>query len=119
MSDSTFFFREDYTFEEIYERIYAEDFIEVFKGYVLPDQEINKTNCYLGLSHALQGNKDAIDRQLRLAFQDVGRKGDKLHIKLYKINNILEEVSEELREEFMNSSVRKLILKIRILFHLV
>lgn len=97
MSYSTFFFREGYTSEEIYERIYAEDFIEVFKQYSLPDEEINKTNCYIGISQAFQGDKDAIDRQLRIAFEQVGRKGDKLHVKLFKINNILEDLSEELK----------------------
>jgi len=96
-NDSTFFFREEYTSEEIFDRIYAENFIEFFKHYVLPDKEINKSNCYIGLAHTFQGDKDAIDSQLRIAFEEVGRKGDKLHVKLYKINNNIEEISAELK----------------------
>lgn len=97
MSESTFFFRKDYTSEEIFERIYADDFIEVFGSYVLPNEEINKKNCAIGLSRRLQENKDAIDRELRSAFEAVGRKGDKLHVKLYKINDIMEEISDQLK----------------------
>ncbi|GAB6532149.1 hypothetical protein bcgnr5376_46210 [Bacillus cereus] len=50
----TFFFRNnEYSIDEMIDRIYAEDFIEFFKGYLTEEtkQQPSKKNCLLGLGH--------------------------------------------------------------------
>ncbi|MDH6371737.1 hypothetical protein M2444_003536 [Paenibacillus sp. PastF-3] len=92
MSDRTFFFRDGYNLKEMFERIYAPDFIEAFRqhGNIVDEEgatlEINKNNCYVGLSQSCNNEEDQIYREMEEAFEMFGRLGDKLNVKLYKLS---------------------------------
>lgn len=103
MSSKTFFFRERYSINEMEERIFAEDFIKVFKSYaeLVPDDEgnieINKRNCYRGLINANIGDDDKLFKEIDSCFRAFGRKGDKLNIKLFVLEDFNYTYNDQIR----------------------
>ncbi|MEB2268119.1 hypothetical protein LAV77_25240 [Priestia megaterium] len=104
MTFRTFFFRKSYSFKEMYDRIYAEDFIRTFKGYAdyvsegNEEPELNKLNCYRGLLQACKGDSDRLNREIQSCFSKYGRLGDKLNVKLYVLENFNYTLTDEIRE---------------------
>lgn len=94
MSGRTFFFRQNYSTKEIYDRIYAVDFIDYFREYATALEEdgtdtnfeINKNNCYAGLYQSYGSDMDQLHYHLSQAFDVFGRKGDKLNVKLFRLD---------------------------------
>lgn len=90
--DRTFFFRQSYSTKDMYERIYAEDFIREFKQFAVSgddseeNPEINKKNCFLGLFQAYPDEK-LFEKQITRVFNKYGRNGDKLNVKLFRLNS--------------------------------
>lgn len=92
-NDRTFFLRREYTTKEMYDRIYSEDFIAEFKQYALPSAEnpdvpdINKNSCYAGLFEAYRaGAEEEFHHIIETAFLQLGRRGDRLNVKLFRLN---------------------------------
>ncbi|OQP18485.1 hypothetical protein B2I20_18935, partial [Bacillus stratosphericus] len=105
MASKTFFFRESYSIKEMEERIFAEDFIKVFKEYAAyvsdgedEDPEINKRNCYRGLLAACTGDESKLIREMKKCFNAYGRKGDRLNVKLF----VLEDFNFTLLDDIEN-----------------
>lgn len=112
MSNRTFFFRKEYTMKEMFERIYAPDFIEAFKqygGFVDEEgatSEINKSNLLLGLSQSCNNDEDQIYKEMEQAFLTYGREGDKLNVKLYKFEGFDFSINDEVRYRIEGYKVR-------------
>ncbi|MFE7816727.1 hypothetical protein ACFU1R_00860 [Priestia megaterium] len=94
MASKTFFFRKDYSIKEMEERIFAEDFIKVFKGYAAyvsdgedEEVEINKRNCYRGLIASCIGDEERLITEMKRCFNTYGRKGDRLNVKLFVLED--------------------------------
>ncbi|WHY65366.1 hypothetical protein [Neobacillus sp. SuZ13] len=100
MSEKTFFFRKDYTLKEMYDRIYAENFVNHFKRYASSfseganQNEINKNNCYLGLFETNNYDQSQVYSQIKPVFDQEGRKGDKLNVKLFRIPPFSDDLSQ-------------------------
>jgi hypothetical protein len=111
MSDRTFFFRQEYSIKEIYDRIYAENFIECFREYAAAiddggsegSVELNKNNCFTGLYQTYGTDTAKIHHILLQAFEEFGRKGDRLNIKLFRLDpNIIFVVNEQVERQIYN-----------------
>ncbi|MGO4732142.1 hypothetical protein [Paenibacillus sp. 2KB_22] len=118
MSSRTFFFRSEYSVKDMYERIYAPDFISVFKEYAnsldeddTENVEANKSNCYTGLSQAYQLDIDRLHTVIRPVFDEYGRKGDRMNIKLYRSKAAPLTVTDEIRSR-INSLINRNITEI-------
>ncbi|MDN4081947.1 hypothetical protein [Paenibacillus polymyxa] len=103
MSERTFFFRDKYNLKEMFERIYAPEFIEAFKQHSdWTDEEgaaleINKSNCFVGLSKSCNDDQEQMYREMETVFLEHGRKGDKLNVKLYKLDGFDFSLTEQVR----------------------
>ncbi|MFE6134866.1 hypothetical protein [Bacillus sp. NPDC057893] len=98
----TFFFRNnEYSIDEMIERIYAENFIEFFKGYLTAEtkQQPSKKNCLLGLGNAYPDDEDTVRLKITQAFEEIGRKGDKLSVNLFRLTEVEIDVTPRIKSE--------------------
>ncbi|WP_410994618.1 hypothetical protein [Bacillus paranthracis] len=98
----TFFFRNnEYSIDEMIERIYADDFIEFFKGYLTEEtkQQPSKKNCLLGLGNAYPDDGEMVRSKITQAFQQIGRKGDKLSVNLFRLAEVEIDVTTSIKAE--------------------